>query len=120
MEERWQEDNLTVFNLKESDVYLLKFAFHSNKKVVLNANKKIFLQKYIELFAGWVVFVITESGRIQTLCFVLSYQKPEALLSTCFREKKLPKPQCNGKIIESWNHRVTESYNGLEGTFKIR
>lgn len=40
MEERWQEENLIVFNLKESDVYFLKFAFHSNQKVVLNANKK--------------------------------------------------------------------------------
>lgn len=30
MEERLQEENLTVFNLKESNVYLLQFVFHSN------------------------------------------------------------------------------------------
>lgn len=30
MEERLQKENLTVFNLEGSDVYLLQFAFHSN------------------------------------------------------------------------------------------
>lgn len=52
MEERWQEKDFAVFNLKESDVYLFQFAFHPNQKVLLHLNQKV-LHKYVELFAGW-------------------------------------------------------------------
>lgn len=79
------------------------------KKQLEMVIKKVLLQNYIELFAGWQVFVITESGRIQTLSFVLS--KARSASFYLLQEKNLSKPQCNGK--------TTESQNGLERASKI-